>query len=343
MDQIATSNREVLTVSVPAQDCITKDVPARVDAVLSFRVVDAGTAAVNGQDYQSSLSRLARTSLHSMLVGAESDDLLSSREDLRPVLTEILDAPSEQPTRVMPHTMARCSAPGPVGPQDASPGEPLAATRGLQDAAGGAQDVARRPQDAAGGPQDATGGLQDAAQAETSIEQVEEAVESLETLILGNLELLAVWVRDAFGLSNPSSGSCSRTSITGKQVVVGWAAMIAVARSGGAASALRELVVGRWMPFVVRGRVDASAVPGGDLTQQRVAAVERAILDALPRPVAGPAYFGGREDAGYFRGWDDGVGIPRGNQATGPSWGSAAYMTGWRDPLRAIERARRGE
>ena len=323
VDRIAKSNGQVLTVSVPAQDRIAKDdVPIGVDAVVSFRVAGAGRAAVNGQDYQSSVSQLARSSLHSVLGRAELDDLLSSRENLRPELTEIVDAPSEQPTRVMLHKTACYTSPGPVGPQDAPPGQPWDASRGLQDAPGGPQD---------------------AAQAETSIEQVEESVESLETLILGNLELLAVRVRDAFGLSNPSSGSCSRASVTGKRVVVGWGAMIAVARSGGAAGALQEFAVGRRVQLVVRGRVDASAVPGGDLTPQRAADVDRTILDALPRPVAGPAYFGGREDAGYFRGWDDGVdGIRRGDQATGPSWGSAAYMTGWRDAVRASERARRG-
>jgi regulator of protease activity HflC (stomatin/prohibitin superfamily) len=98
VDRMTKVNRQVMTLSVPAQDCITKDnVSVRVDAVVYFQVVDAVKAAVNVQDYQFAISQLAQTSLRSVIGRAELDDLLSNREKLGAELTEIIDAPSEQP------------------------------------------------------------------------------------------------------------------------------------------------------------------------------------------------------------------------------------------------------
>jgi regulator of protease activity HflC (stomatin/prohibitin superfamily) len=98
VDRMLKVNRQVMTLSVPAQDCITRDnVSVRVDAVVYFRVVDAVKAAVNVQNYQFAISQLAQTSLRSVIGKAELDDLLSNREKLGTELTEIIDAPSEVP------------------------------------------------------------------------------------------------------------------------------------------------------------------------------------------------------------------------------------------------------
>jgi regulator of protease activity HflC (stomatin/prohibitin superfamily) len=98
VDRMTKVNRQVMTLSIPAQDCITKDnVSVRVDAVVYFRVVDAVKATVNVQNYQFAISQLAQTSLRSVIGRAELDDLLSNREKLGAELTEIIDAPSEQP------------------------------------------------------------------------------------------------------------------------------------------------------------------------------------------------------------------------------------------------------
>ena len=98
VDRMSKVNRQVMTLSVPAQDCITRDnVSVRVDAVVYFRVVDPVKAAVNVQDYQFAISQLAQTSLRSVIGKAELDDLLSNREKLGAELTEIIDEPSEQP------------------------------------------------------------------------------------------------------------------------------------------------------------------------------------------------------------------------------------------------------
>jgi regulator of protease activity HflC (stomatin/prohibitin superfamily) len=98
IDRMTKVSRQVMTLSVPGQDCITRDnVSVRVDAVVYFRVVDAVKAAVNVQDYQFAISQLAQTSLRAVIGRAELDDLLSNREKLGAELTEIIDAPSEQP------------------------------------------------------------------------------------------------------------------------------------------------------------------------------------------------------------------------------------------------------
>ena len=95
VDRMSKVNRQVMTLSVPAQDCITRDnVSVRVDAVVYFRVVDPVKAAVNVQDYQFAISQLAQTSLRSVIGKAELDDLLSNREKLGAELTEIIDEPS---------------------------------------------------------------------------------------------------------------------------------------------------------------------------------------------------------------------------------------------------------
>ena len=98
VDRMLKVNRQVMTLSIPAQDCITRDnVSVRVDAVVYFRVVDAVKAAVNVQNYQYAISQLAQTSLRSVIGKAELDELLSNREKLGAELTEIIDAPSELP------------------------------------------------------------------------------------------------------------------------------------------------------------------------------------------------------------------------------------------------------
>ena len=102
VDRMTKVSRQVMTLSVPGQDCITRDnVSVRVDAVVYFRVVDAVKAAVNVQDYQFAISQLAQTSLRAVIGRAELDDLLSNREKLGAELTEIIDAPSEQPWGVL--------------------------------------------------------------------------------------------------------------------------------------------------------------------------------------------------------------------------------------------------
>ncbi len=66
------------------------------------------------------------------------------------------------------------------------------------------------------------------------------------------------------------------------------------------------------------------------------------VVAAVARPSAGPSFFGGRDDAAYLSGWDAAVDwVGKGQDATPPTWGDVAYMTGWYDGMRDVSRARR--
>ena len=97
-DRLRRVNIQVITMSVPAQDCITADnVTVRVDAVVYFRVVDAIKATVNVQDYGYAVSQVAQTSLRAVIGRADLDVLLTDREKLNHELTSIIDGPTEMP------------------------------------------------------------------------------------------------------------------------------------------------------------------------------------------------------------------------------------------------------
>lgn len=321
VDRSATVSRQVMTLGLPANECMTKDNRSvRVEAVVYFRVRDAGPAADDLRAQHSAVSRLAQASLRSVIGSVDLDDLSSKHKKRRAERTEVIDAPSEQPWRGTHDKPAHTTPQDPTGPQDA----PLPG-----------------PRDAAGLPQDAACAPQEAAHAVLLIEQVEQSVGPLSALAQENLELLGDMAADAFGLDQRSSESRSSTSSTEKEVVLGRVSTIAATVSRGATKTFRDVTSGRRTALVAPDRVTPSQGPGTDHTRQRTATVEMTILDSVPRPIAGPAYFGGRDDAVYLCGWDDAIdSLRRGHEEHGPSWGSAAYMTGWQDALRAIARAR---
>src|SRR3989338_2794933 len=82
----------LITLDVPSQDIITKDnVSAKVNAVVYFRVMDPTRATIEVQDYQYATSQMAQTTLRSVLVEMELDDLLAQREKINEKLQIILD------------------------------------------------------------------------------------------------------------------------------------------------------------------------------------------------------------------------------------------------------------
>lgn len=130
---------------------------------------------------------------------------------------------------------------------------------------------------------------------------------------------------------------------TGERVLARWASAVAVVRSPRAEAALTELTGGRRMSLVIVVRDRRSGRPVRADSAEQAAPPRSTILDTVPRPLTGPAYLGGRDDAAYLRGWDDGVDwIAEGNPVRAPSWSSAAYMTGWNDAVRAMAKARCG-
>ena len=80
------------TSEIPPQEVITKDnVPARVNAVAYFRIVDPNAAVVQIQDYMVATSQIAQTTLRSVLGQHSLDQLLSEREKINAILQGIID------------------------------------------------------------------------------------------------------------------------------------------------------------------------------------------------------------------------------------------------------------
>jgi regulator of protease activity HflC (stomatin/prohibitin superfamily) len=81
---------------VAKQEVMTKDnVPATVDAVVYFRVVDPNSAVVKVEDYWKATSLIAQTTLRSVLGQSPLDDLLSQRDVINLKLQEIIDKQTE--------------------------------------------------------------------------------------------------------------------------------------------------------------------------------------------------------------------------------------------------------
>src|SRR6202034_2646405 len=97
-DRMQKVNMQIVAMTVPAQDGITRDnVSVRVDAVVYFRVVDPIKATVNVQNYMSAISQQAQTSLRSIIGQSEMDQLLAERESVNGELRRIIDEPTEGP------------------------------------------------------------------------------------------------------------------------------------------------------------------------------------------------------------------------------------------------------
>lgn len=96
VDRMVRMDLRVVTIDVARQEIMTRDnVPATVDAVLYFRVVDAEAAVVKVEDFLKATSLIAQTTLRSVLGQAPLDDLLSQRESINQTLQDIIDKQTE--------------------------------------------------------------------------------------------------------------------------------------------------------------------------------------------------------------------------------------------------------
>src|SRR3954466_2143522 len=85
-----------VTLNIPPQEVITRDnVPASVNAVAYFRVVDSNRAITEVENYLLATSQISQTALRSVLGKAEFDQLLSERERLNEELQKIIDESTE--------------------------------------------------------------------------------------------------------------------------------------------------------------------------------------------------------------------------------------------------------
>jgi regulator of protease activity HflC (stomatin/prohibitin superfamily) len=82
----------VITMDVPQQECITVDnVTVRVDAVIYFRVVNAGDAILKVLDYIKATSLLAATTLRNVVGQSTLDELLGQRDRLNEKIQAVVD------------------------------------------------------------------------------------------------------------------------------------------------------------------------------------------------------------------------------------------------------------
>ena len=96
VDRMVRMDLRVVTIDVPKKEIMTRDnVPATVDAVVYFRVIDSVAAVVKVENFLKATSLIAQTTLRSVLGQAPLDDLLSQREAINLKLQEIIDRQTE--------------------------------------------------------------------------------------------------------------------------------------------------------------------------------------------------------------------------------------------------------
>jgi len=79
-------------LDVPVQEVMTRDnVPARVNAVVYLRVMDASKSIVQVQNFIEATSQISQTTLRSIIGQAHLDELLSERDKLNRDLQKIID------------------------------------------------------------------------------------------------------------------------------------------------------------------------------------------------------------------------------------------------------------
>lgn len=96
VDRLQRVDTRVVTLTIPPQEVITKDnVPARVNAVVLFNVVDPVAAIMTVENYAVATSQIAQTTLRSVLGRADLDTLLAHRDDLNAALREIIEGQTQ--------------------------------------------------------------------------------------------------------------------------------------------------------------------------------------------------------------------------------------------------------
>jgi regulator of protease activity HflC (stomatin/prohibitin superfamily) len=92
VDRMVKIDLRTVTMDVPPQDVITRDnVPARVNAVVYFRVVDPNRSVVEVENHVLATSQISQTTLRSVLGQKDLDQLLTNREEINEELQRIID------------------------------------------------------------------------------------------------------------------------------------------------------------------------------------------------------------------------------------------------------------
>ena len=81
-----------LAVDVPAQEAITKDnVSIKINAVIYYKIFDAGKAICEVQNYYYAVSQLAQTTMRNVVGSVTLDELLSEREKISDGICHVID------------------------------------------------------------------------------------------------------------------------------------------------------------------------------------------------------------------------------------------------------------
>src|SRR5229473_1016453 len=92
IDKMVRVDLRTITLNIPPQEVITKDnVPARVNAVAYFRIVDPRDAIVQVENFMAATLQIAQTTLRSVLGQHQLDELLSERDKINTILQTIID------------------------------------------------------------------------------------------------------------------------------------------------------------------------------------------------------------------------------------------------------------
>ncbi len=96
VNKIVKVDLRTVTMEVPPQEIITRDnVPARVTAVIYFRVVDPNKSVIEVENHVLATSQISQTTLRSVLGQKDLDDLLINRESINEELQKIIDEQTE--------------------------------------------------------------------------------------------------------------------------------------------------------------------------------------------------------------------------------------------------------
>jgi regulator of protease activity HflC (stomatin/prohibitin superfamily) len=92
VDKMVKVDLRTVTMDVPPQDVITRDnVPARVNAVVYFRVFDPNKSVLEVENHVLATSQISQTTLRSVIGQKDLDDLLTNREAINAELQNIID------------------------------------------------------------------------------------------------------------------------------------------------------------------------------------------------------------------------------------------------------------
>jgi regulator of protease activity HflC (stomatin/prohibitin superfamily) len=96
IDRMVRVDLRTVTLNIPPQEIITHDnVPARVNAVAYFRVIDPVRSVIAVEQFLQATSEISQTTLRSVLGKADLDTLLAERERLNESLQQIIDEQTE--------------------------------------------------------------------------------------------------------------------------------------------------------------------------------------------------------------------------------------------------------